>query len=364
MRTRTLSLLAVLVLTVAACGGATTEETTTTDAAPATTTTQAPAEAPDAKRLTYSLEAGTSYEYEVTLDQSIQMATEGDTTAMGDEEIPGDMSVAVKGTTTFSHSVAEGPEPDTYEITITGDFSDLSITGTVDGEPIDELPDIAAMDPIEHTVVVDASGRPIREDSDEFGDLFGSFGGVPDMGDLGSLGSGFEFSHVGPQFPDDELTVGDTWTDTVEAPMTMGEDPVTTEIVSTVTAVEEIDGAEVLVIETTSTTSAIEFDLAEFLIGFLMAFAPEGGEGSEDLEALTENLRFLFSIDETVNDLITWFDAEAGLARKADYSGGTHLVMDINMPDEESGEMIGFILDMTLDQSVGYRLLGAETPSA
>ena len=284
--------------------------------------------------------------------------------------MPGDASINIVGTTVFTHSIADGPEPGTYEITITGDFTDLEITGTVDGEAItDEVPDFAAMEPVERTIVVDESGRPVGEDFGEMGGLFGGdMGGFGGLDSLGDLGSGFEYSHVGPQFPDEPVAVGDTWTDSFEVPMDMfgtgDAEPITTEIVSTVTDTDTIDGAEVLVIETTSTTSAIEFDLANILIGFMMAFVPEGEEADVDLNVLADELRFLFSIDESSSLATTWFDAEAGFARQAEHSGGTHLVMDLNMPDEETGEMSGVIVDMTVQQSVGYRLIEAAAPSA
>lgn len=356
-----------MAMIVAACGGGTTAESTTTvddqteTTLAATTTTAAPAPAaPDAQRLTYNLEPGSSTQYEVTLDQSIDMTAEGDAAAMGEEEMPGEMSIDLVGTTTFTHSVAEGPEPGTFEITIVGDFSDLEITGTVDGESIaDEIPDFATMDPVEHTIVVDESGHPIGDDSGEFDDLFGGLDGMGGFGDLSGM-AGIEFSHVGPEFPEEEVTVGDSWSEIIEVPGMSEDDSITTEINSTVTGTDTVDGAEVLVIETQSVTSAIEFDLAEFLLGFMFAFAPEGTEGSADLEGL-EDLRFLFSIDETTTDLTTWFDAEEGVARQAEYNGGTHLVMDINMPDEESGEMVGFKVDMSVDQTVGYRLVGGPT---
>jgi hypothetical protein len=363
MRIRTISLLAALAIVATACGGAATEGISTTTIPEDTTTTTEVQTTPDAQRLSYSLEPGTSYEYEVGLDQQIEVTTEGDASALGDEEIPGNLSVSIQGITKFTHTVEAGPDPDTFEITITGDFTDMEVTGTMDGEPIvnSELPEFAQMDPVEVTVLVDGQGNVITpEKDDEFGDLFG--GGLGDLESLGGIGglggSGVEFGHIGPQFPDEEVTVGDTWTDTVEIPMMEG-DPVTTEILSEVVGTDTVDGAEVLVIETHSVTSMIEFDLAQFLLGFFMAFAPDSTEGSDDLSDL-EDLRFLFSIDETVTDLTTWFDPEAGYARQADYSGGVHFVMDLNMPDDESGEMIAFVMDMSVIQKVTYRLTSAD----
>lgn len=366
MRTRTLSLLTVLALVLAACGGGSADETTTTTEETATTTTTAQViESPDAVKLSYKLEPGASFEYEVSIDQSIQMTAEGDVSAMGGDDLPEDASISIAGTSTFSHSVAEGSEPGTFDVTITGDFSDLSITGVVDGEPVDssEIPEFAEMEPVDVTIVVDSQGNIITDEGEFGGDLFG--GDIGGMGPFGGTSTpGLELGRfVGPPFTDEEVTVGDSWSETIEIPGVMGADPITTEVTSEVTGTDSVDGSDVFVIETTSVTSPIEFDLADFLIGFFTAFTTDESSDEEkaELQALTENLRFLFTIDETTSEVTTWFDADEGLAREAEYASDAHIVMDLNMPDEESGEMVGFVVDMVVDQKVTYRLLGAES---
>lgn len=349
MRIRHISIVTVLALGVAACGA---------DAAVQSTTTAVESTTPDALRLSYSLEPGTTFEYEVGIDQQIEMSATGDASAMGDEEIPGDASINLTGTTAFTHSVAEGPQPGTYEITISGDFTDLQITGTIDGEPIGQtdIPDFAELEPIEVTIVVDEQGNVIVDD-EPFGDPLGGLGGFGDFAAPGMDPGQF----VGPPFPDRPVTVGDSWSESIESPVFMDGDPIVTQIESEVTATDTIDGHEVLVIETTSTTSMIEFDLAEFLVGFFQAFIPEGATDVEtaEIDAIAEGLRFLFIIDETVSDMTTWFDAEAGYARQAEFSMSTSIVMDINMPDDETGELVGFGMEMRIAQDVTYRLIDA-----
>lgn len=356
MRIRTLSLLVVLLLVAAACSGAGTEDTTTTEAEPTTTTTTP---APEAVRLSYSLEPGSSFEFEVGIDQHIEMTAEGEGAALGEEDIPGELLVDFTGTTTFSHSVAEGPEPGTFEVTITGDFTGLEISGTVDGEPldIDDLPDFTQLEPVDVTVIVDEQGNVIPQ-NDGFGDFLG--GGLGDLGDLGTPGMD-PGRFVGPPFTEEEVTVGDTWSETFETPGFLTGEGITTEVTSEVTGTETVDGADVFVIDTESITSPIEFDLAELLLGFFTAFVPEDATDEEkaELEAITEDLRFLFSISETTSNLTTWFDAEAGYARKADYVSAADVVIDLNMPDEETGEMAGLVVDLTMNQNVTYRLIDA-----
>ena len=365
MRTRTFTLLAVLALVAAACSSSDAGDSTTTTPSAAETTTTTTVPAPEAVQLSYSLEPGVSYEYEVDVDQTIDMSTSGDTSALGEsegEDIPAEMSVEVSGTSVFTHTVAEGPEPGTFEITITGDFSDMEFEGTIDGEPVDpsEIPDMAEMDPVDITIVVDEQGNVIPDDSGGLGDeLFGGLGGLDMMDQLGAGGGAGRF--IGPPLPDSEVTVGDTWSDTVEIPTMLGEDPVVTEIASEVVGTGTVDGIEVLVIETTNSTSEIEFDLAELLIGFMTAFVPEdmSEEEQAELDALVEDLRFAFMVDPQVTETTTWFDPEAGLALEAELSGDTHLVMDMNIPDESTGELVEFALDMNIVQHVTYRLIGS-----
>ncbi len=362
MSTRTLSLVAVVALVLAACTGGEEAAETTTTLHELTTTTVEPA--PETVLLSYSLQPGSSYSYEVSLDQQIDLTSEGEGAAAGDEDLPGSMSINLDGTTIFTHTVAEGPEAGTYEVTIQGEFTDLAVEGTVDGEPVQsgDVPDVAELEPIDLTIVVDEQGNLISEPG-QMGDLFGGdLGGLGGLGGLENLAPDTELGRlVGPPLPEEPVTVGDTWSETREVPMPMGLEgnPVTTEINSEVNGSDTLDGEDVLVIETEMITSPIEFDLAEFLIGFFSAFLGEDAseEDRAELDAMIDDLRFLFIIDESIGNMTTWFDPEAGLARQAELESETHLIMDLNMPDETTGEMMGFILDMNVDQLVTYRLV-------
>ena len=363
MTKRSFTLVAILALVLGACGG-TTETTTTTAAGTTTTavdtTTSAPASV-EAVLLSYSLTAGDVFQYEVGLDQHIEIEATGDAAALGEEEFPGTASVDLAGTAVFTHTVADGPESGTYEIHITGDFEDVSVTGTVDGEPIDssEVPEFATMEPVDVTVVVDEQGAVISAGGEDVEDPFaGLFGGLESMNGSAPTPGLDPGQFFGPLFSDDEVAVGDTWSDDVETPG-FGDEPVVTSVTNTVTGVEEFDGAEVYLIDTASSTSPIEFDLAEFFQGLFGAFIPEEATAEEtaEFEELMSQLRFLINIDGSTADGTSRFDAEAGIIRQSEIAAATHIGMDMMIPDETTGEMIGFQMEMTIDQDISYHLI-------
>ncbi|HLE94851.1 MAG TPA: hypothetical protein VI689_00620 [Acidimicrobiia bacterium] len=357
MTKRPLSLVAALALVLAACGGTT--ETTTTAGADSTTTSPPPSA--EAVLLSYSLAAGDEFQYEVGIDQHIDLEASGDASAMGGEEMPGEASVDISGTADFTHTVADGPEEGTYEIHITGNFQDVSVTGTIDGEPVDssEVPDFASLEPVDVTVVVDEQGNVISAGGEDIEDPLGGM-----FGDLGSMGGSAPAPGLdpgqffGPLFSDDEVAVGDIWSDEIETPG-FGEEPIVTSVTNTITGVEQFDGADVFVIETTSTTSPVEFDLAEFFRGLFGAFIPEEATAEEtaEFEELMGQLRFLINIDDTTANGTSRFDAEAGVARQSEVTAATHIAMDMMIPDETTGEMIGFQMEMTIDQDITYHLI-------
>jgi hypothetical protein len=356
MTKRSVTLVAILALLLGACAGTT--ETTTT--AGNTTTTSAPPSV-EAVLLSYSLTAGDVFQYEVGLDQHIEIEASGDASAMGEEEIPGEASVVLAGTAVFTHTVADGPEQGTYEIHITGEFEDVSVTGTVDGETVDssEVPDFASMEPVDVTVVVDEQGNVIGAGGEDIEDPFaGLFGGLESMNGSAPAPGLDPGQFFGPLFSDEEVAVGDTWSDDVETPG-LGDEPLVTSVTNTITGVEQFDGVDVYLIDTASTTSPIEFDLAEFFRGLLGAFIPEEATADEtaEFEELMSQLRFLINIDDTSADGTSRFDSEAGIIRQSEIAAATHIGMDMMIPDETSGEMIGFQMEMTLDQNISYHLI-------
>ena len=359
MTKRSLSLITALALLASACAAG--AGSSTPAAAAETTTTVAPVEA---VLLSYTLAAGDEFQYEVSVNQHIEMSAEGDASMMGDEEMPGEAAIDLSGTGTFTQVISEGPADGTYEVHITGEFSDISVVGTIDGQPVDssEVPEFAAIDPVDVTVIVDEQGNLVQDDATGEDPMAGMFGGLGALGEDGSV-PGLDFGQfVGVPLPDQEVTVGDTWSEEIETPG-LTEEPIVTTVNSEVTGVDEVGGAEVFVIESTTTTTPIEFDLAEFFAGMFGAFLPE--EASDEkvaaMEAALAEMKFLISIDGTSAESTTLFDVEAGLARQVDSSGSTTIAMDVNVPDEETQEMVGFVMNMAIEQDLSFKLTSGPT---
>ena len=57
-------------------------------------------------------------------------------------------------------------------------------------------------------------------------------------------------------------------------------------------------------------------------------------------------------------DSTFWFDNEAGLTRKAEFTSSGGMSFDVAAPDEE-GEIMEFGLNLTVNQTMAYRLVGS-----
>ena len=129
------------------------------------------------------------------------------------------------------------------------------------------------------------------------------------MGDMGSQSMN-PTQFFGPALPEEGIEIGDTWTETTEIPL-FGDDKATTTVTSTFDRMEDLDGRDVMVIDTVVSSSEIEFDLAELLLALFEGFMPED-PSEEDLamfEQLRDSMRFLFHVDAAEQEMTTWFGA-------------------------------------------------------
>lgn len=358
------TLVVVTALALAACSGGEPAAETTTTTAPTSTTTAPAIETMD---VAYTYTPDTRLKYDLSLTSDVTMSVEGDATAMSDGELPSDADLSSSVDTVVAFDVYDGPEAGTYEIVITGALTDADVSGTVDGEPFDPMADaslaeqFAALPPIEKTVIVDEEGNILSMSGAGDAGFPGS-----DLFSLGSLGQDQVPLPLGPSFPGGELSVGDTWTDTrtLDGP----DGPITVETTSEVVGVEPYDDVDVFVIESTTTTDGFEVDMSELIRGFFEGFAGMTSDGTgstdstlpPDLQEMLDQISFVISTEPSVAHSTTWFDPEAGQVRKIDHDQTTAISMSFRGPDEQTGELVSFSIDLTLDQAAVFELTGIE----
>lgn len=345
----------VVALAVASCGGSATVTTSSTTFAGETTTTSGAG--PDAQVLSYNLEAGNEFSYEVEMTQTIEMTGEGSGAALTGEEIPDSANIEMTAKGTFNYSVADGPDEGTYAVTITGEFTEVTATGLVDGQPVDEseVPEFAEVAPVDVTIIVDEQGNIVPDSSGLDDPMAGLFGGLEDLGGIPSSNPGQFF---GPPFGDDMVSVGSNWESTYTTPG-LGEDPITTTTRASVTGTDVVDGVELLVIEAETEVSPIEFDLGDFFIGLFTGFLPDDPTPEEqaEIDALIEGLRFVISMDTTHSTSTTLFDPVSGVTHSFRVLNASKVGMDVNFPDEETGELSGFVMNMSIEQDISQVLV-------
>lgn len=349
-------LAAVLVLGVlaATCDGSGSAVSTDGSADPTTQGSTQPPPTAQGQVLSYGFEAGDTYTYDLALDQHIVLESEGSTAAISEDDLPTSADVTVTATGKFVYEVSAGPEEGTYSVAIDGSFTDVTVDGTADGEPVDDVADIeqlGTIDPVSTVVVVDSQGR-VTQGPTSPTDALG-LGATPLAGLSGDLGR-----MVGPVLSAEPVAVGDTWTETSTDP-NLGDEPVETTVIATLSGTESIDGVETLVIEVESSTGEANIDLAEFFAGFMGAFTdPDDPQATADLEEMADNIVFRITIAPSSGQETTWFDPEVGLALRSTTTGPpTVFRMEVALPDEDTGELESYDMHLDVAQTLDYTLV-------
>jgi hypothetical protein len=362
MRTRIL--ITTLALIATACGGAATETTSTTGApAPSATAPTTTAASAETALYAYSYAPGDSYSYDLALDQHVTMnvSTEGDEALIGATDAPGNVDVHTSVSGSLAYDVSEGPESGTTALHISGVFDDLTVEGTIDGQPAttDDLQSGTVPDLIEvpdTTIILDQYGHPVSVDgtdvsSDQpfFGDPFALVGGLTS----GGLNQPF-----GPEFPDHPLAVGDTWTQEVSQDIPDSDQTVTTSVTYTVSGMDTVDGHDVAVIDFTATASGVDIDLGEMFQALLEGF---GSMAESDSTTTTEvpTIDFVISLGDSDGSGTYWFDQEAGIVRKVHQTYTVPMTMHMAVDSSEGSGSTD--VQMSIETAVDASLAGSGT---
>ena len=308
-----------LALFAASCAEGPAEDAPPDSVAPETLTGEA---------LRYGISDGTTLVYDMTM--SMDMVTDmsgafADQGAMG----PIEMDMVLAATTAYE--VEEGIEEGTYLVSMS--FEELSfdsLSMTMGGEDL-----MAGMDGLlddsmsaemaglsEMKFVIDEQGQMLGGSVDgqsiDFGNLMGG-------SQFGGLGSGTPF--LGPELPEGVVDEGDTWSATWDTEFVPGKE-ISVSANSRVVAVE----GDVYVIETETTTGAIEMTMADLL-------AASSTEEFDMAElAGMGDMSMTMSMDANTGASKVWFDVNRGIPVRQEWSGGATTSMAMNVGGE-SGDM-------------------------
>jgi hypothetical protein len=363
MRARLTVMFAATAVLVAACGA---DQDATT---PSSTTAPPSTSAPEAASVAYvySYEPGDRHEYAFALDQNLQMTVEaeGDESLLG-EDLPENINVTTSIAGNISYDIAEGPEPGTRQISISGVFDQLAIDGTVDGEPVEEsmiaegtVPDLVEVPDM--IIVIDERGHLVSVDGKELPEDFPFFGDP--FSELGDFTSGGLSGHFGPAFPDEPLAVGDSWASTQSDEIEGLDTAISITSTYEVTGTETQGGRAVAVIDFSTETSEVVLDLGEMFQALFDAFGELGaelGDETTDPGAEIPNITFLITVAPSSANGTVWFDQEAGIVTKFSQDTTTTISMVMDLSDPEG--VVRTAVTMDLDMQLAAELL--EGPSA
>lgn len=304
----------------------------------------------------YSYAAGDHHDYSFSLNQDLAMTVEaeGDDASLG-QEIPGAINVTTSVAGTVSYDVAEGPEPGTHEIAISGVFESLEIEGTVDGETLDEglmeegtVPDLVEVPDL--TIVIDEFGHLVSVDGEELPDDLPFFGDP--FSQLGDFTSGGLSGHFGPAFPDEPLAVGDEWSSRQTEEIEGFDTAMSVETAYEVTGTEELDGRTVAVIDFETNTSKVELNLGEMFQALFDAFGEMGselGNGTTGTTVATPEVEFLITVEPSTATGTVWFDQAHGVVVKSTQNTTTAIAMVMDFSDLEDSVRTEITMDLAMD---------------
>lgn len=209
----------------------------------------------------------------------------------------GELEIKTNAVIDQTYRIGPGPADKTLEIYIVSDLTELSVTGDEDldetlfGSPSSALDQIPPA-----TVVVDEQGKVLEFAFSEVEASYESaeqalFGLIQEQ-IMSTYMTGANFDGpLGPVFPTDQLLdVGSVWTDKTESRIV--DQTIIADYTHEITGVAELNGVEVVVIESTVTVGGFEVDL-EGLVGSVMESAwadlddPAGGRTFDEAELET-----------------------------------------------------------------------------
>ena len=312
--------------------------------------------------LSYSYTPGGDvvYDFDMTLDMVMKMkGGEGFGGAVG----PTEMAMSMTGTSKYG--VSEGPDPGTTRIALSQTLDDISLGRfMVDGESmLGQVDDALAQELAaeqgalpEMTVILDERGNIISFELDGEAVAAGLFGGS-NMGSMDPTGGVMGIDgFFGPAFPEEKLAVGDEWTVTDSLDVPYFNQSIDVESKYRIVREEELNGRNVLVIESTTDMSDITIDLMEMMesladgdLAQLEALGMSEADFWSEFAAIPAGLEMRIDLQPGEITETVWFDPGSGLMVKSEGELAINMGMAMNMFGEDFEVDIRMLIDIDLD---------------
>lgn len=346
MHTRAISSFCLALLLASCTPGESADPSSTTSAETTTTAVSEPVQ------LAYAYVPGETLTYDVAVSQDIAFNADGDAEGFGEAELPIDADLVTESSGSTTYTISAGPTPNSATIDISARFPETRVAGTVNGDTVDSLEeggveaDLARIDEVAVTVVVDALGR-LLDDENGRRAVLGS-----ELAALTGLTNALFAVPIGPVLVASRRVVaGDTWESTTTR------DGLDGEIASASTSGVLATTVEVFVIETTTVTDPYTVDFSEQFRDLFLGFAELEGEGEIPPEVLEQldSIEFVISVEESTTVEVADFDVALGVIRSATKTTGIRLSMVFRAPNDD-GDITGFDISLDLSQSAVFTL--------
>lgn len=295
-----------------------------------------------ARPLAYSLNDNVALDYHVDLD--MMMTTNfGDSFTRFDPSAPSLMETSMEMSFDSRYQVTPGEEPGSYRVSVafdnmkfgkgkvemgreSFDFSDL---------PQSELDEVLDAQIVEVAYNIDDQGKIL---SMEIGGQTIDVGGMLNGTTTAAANNGQMF---GPELPEGEVEIGDTWTTTAEEQLP-GMDPIITEQKHTIIRSEEHSGYQTWVIKTDSSTGAFTITWDD-----LLAMADElGGLSTIGVdESMPPAFQMSMRSAPSGATMITWFEPELGLTIAQDVTANIAMTMEMAGLPNTGGRAVTMDMD-------------------
>jgi len=288
--------------------------------------------------LGYGWSAGETFTYENDFAMSMSTEVEG----LPDADLSEPIDMDLSATLLTSYSFADGAEPGTYRVTMHyDDITEVSVTvrngdeelSMDEGDLADVQDEVFGGEGVEF--IVDESGQILSLSVGGSDIPLPSFAGQG----LGAASSAMPF--LGPELPDREIAVGDVWSTSWATEAFPGQE-LSISADSSLAAIETIDGVELYVIETTTTSSAVELDLADLLGGLA-----EGFGGSE--ADVPSDISFAMTLEQAPGVATVWFDPARGITVRQTFTSGTDMAITFSGEGEAGSMTMHIVTSGTLE---------------